>query len=184
VVSKEGIIEENPVLSSVANLRSALHICKRILFAAPMEKQVLDRTDVAILAALQNDGRLSNKQLAARVGLAPSSCYERVRKLVNSGAIRGFHAEINPAALGYSLEAMIAVRLRRHSREEYDAFRKAVLALAEVKAVHHLAGENDFLVHVLARDTDHLRDLALDQFITRPEVGHIETWLIFEHVRG
>ena len=149
-----------------------------------MEFQDIDRTDRAILEALQNDGRLSNKQLAAKVGLAPSSCFERVRKLVASGAIRGFHAEINPAALGYALEAMIAVRLRRHSREHYDAFRAGVLALAEVKAVHHLAGENDFLVHVMARDTDHLRDLALDHFITRPEVGHIETWLIFEHVRG
>lgn len=149
-----------------------------------MKYQDIDRTDVAILDALQNDGRLSNKQLAAKVGLAPSSCYERVRKLVASGAIRGFHAEINPAALGYTIEAMIAVRLQRHSREHYDTFRAAVLALAEVKAVHHLAGENDFLVHVMARDTDHLRDLALDHFITRPEVGHIETWLIFEHVRG
>ena len=149
-----------------------------------MSKQAYDRIDIAILVALQNDGRLSNKQLAAKVGLAPSSCFERVKKLTTSGAIRGFHAEIDPAALGYSLEAMIAVRLRQHSREEYDAFRAAVLALAEVKAVHHLAGENDFLVHVLARDTDHLRDLALDHFITRPEVGHIETWLIFEHVRG
>lgn len=118
------------------------------------------------------------------VGLAPSSCHERVRKLTASGAIRGFHAEINPAALGYTLEAMIAVRLQRHSREQYDSFRAAILAHDEVKAVHHLAGENDFLVHVMARDTTHLRDLALDHFIALPEVGHIETWLIFEHVRG
>lgn len=144
----------------------------------------IDRTDKAILAALQKDGRLSNKELAAKVGLAPSSCHERVRKLTESGAIRGFHAEIDPAALGYTLEAMISVRLQRHSRDQYDTFRAAVLALDEVKAVHHLAGENDFLVHVMARDTAHLRDLALDHFIARPEVGHIETWLIFEHVRG
>lgn len=149
-----------------------------------MEKHHIDRTDSAILGALQNDGRLSNKELAARVGLAPSSCFARVRKLVASGAIRGFHAEVDPAALGYTLEAMIAVRLHRHSREDYENFRGGMLALDEVKALHHLAGENDFLVHVLARDTDHLRNLALDHFITRPEVGHIETWLIFEHVRG
>ncbi|MEA3245415.1 MAG: Lrp/AsnC family transcriptional regulator [Gemmatimonadota bacterium] len=149
-----------------------------------MENRALDRTDIAILDALQNDGRLSNKELAVRVGLAPSSCFERVKKLVASGAIRGFHAEVDPAALGYTLEAMIAVRLHRHSREDYDTFRRGMLALDEVKALHHLAGENDFLVHVLARDTDHLRNLALDHFITRPEVGHIETWLIFEHVRG
>ena len=148
-----------------------------------MNFQDLDRTDAAILAALQKDGRLSNKELAAKVGLAPSSCHERVRKLTETGAIRGFHAEVDPAALGYGVEALISVRLQRHSREQYDTFRSAVLALDEVKAVHHLAGENDFLVHVMARDTAHLRDLALDHFITRPEVGHIETWLIFEHVR-
>ncbi|HVZ48184.1 MAG TPA: Lrp/AsnC family transcriptional regulator [Gemmatimonadaceae bacterium] len=149
-----------------------------------MQLADIDRTDAAILAALQKDGRLSNKDLAERVGLAASSCHERVRKLTDGGAIRGFHADIDPAALGYTLEAMIAVRLQRHSRDQYDAFRAAVLALDEVKAVHHLAGENDFLVHVMARDTAHLRDLALDHFIARPEVGHIETWLIFEHVRG
>ncbi len=149
-----------------------------------MQFQDLDRTDHAILAALQNDGRLSNKQLASLVGLAPSSCHERVKKLTAAGAIRGFHAEINPAALGYTLEAMIAVRLQRHSRDQFDSFRTALLALDEVKTVHHLAGENDFLVHVMARDTAHLRDLALDHFIVRPEVGHIETWLIFEHIRG
>jgi DNA-binding Lrp family transcriptional regulator len=146
--------------------------------------QDMDRTDLAILGALQNDGRLTNKELAAMVGLAPSSCHERVKKLTASGAIRGFHAEVNPAALGYTLEAMVAVRLQRHSRGQFDSFRGAILALEEVKAVHHLAGENDFLVHVMARDTAHLRDLALDHFIARPEVGHIETWLIFEHVRG
>lgn len=149
-----------------------------------MDSPDIDRTDLAILAALQKDGRLSNKDLAAKVDLAPSSCHERVRRLVESGAIRGFHAEVNPAALGYTIEAMISVRLQRHTRDQYDAFRAAVLALDEVKAVHHIAGENDFLVHVMARDTDHLRDLALDHFIARPEVGHIETWLIFEHVRG
>lgn len=144
----------------------------------------LDRIDRALVGALAKNARLSNKELAARVGLAPSSCLERVRRLVREEAIRGFVADVDPAAVGFSMEAMMAVRLRQHSREQYEAFRQHALTLPEVVAVYHMAGENDFLVHVLARDAQHLRDLAIDRFITREEVGHIETWLVFEHLRG
>lgn len=118
------------------------------------------------------------------VGLAPSSCLERVRRLVREGVIRGFAADIDPVGLGYELEAMMAIRLRQHTREQFEAFRRYSLTLPEVVAVYHMAGENDFLLHVLARDAQHLRDLAIDRFISREEVGHIETWLVFEHLRG
>ena len=147
-------------------------------------RRSLDRIDRALCAALANNARLTNKELAARVGLAPSSCLERVRRLVRDGVLRGFSADVDPGALGFGLEAMMAVRLRQHSRDQFDAFRAHALAIPEVVAVYHMAGENDFLIHVLARDAQHLRDLALDRFITRPEVGHIETWLMFEHMRG
>ena len=144
----------------------------------------LDRTDFAILDALSKNARLSNKEIAARVGLAPSSCHERVRKLMDRGILRGFHADIDPVALGLPLEAMVAVRLRQHTRENYQKFLDHLLQVPEVVAVYHMAGENDFLVHVRARDANHLRDLAIDRFITREEVGHIETWLMFQHLRG
>jgi DNA-binding Lrp family transcriptional regulator len=144
----------------------------------------LDRIDRSIVALLAKNARLSNKELAARVGLAPSSCLERVRRLIAGGVLRAFHAEFDPAALGYSLEAMVAVRLHQHTRENYTRFRAYLLDLEEVVAVYHMAGENDFLVHVMARDAHHLRDMAIDRFISRAEVGHIETWLMFEHVRG
>ncbi len=137
-----------------------------------------------MLAALANDGRLSNKELAAKVGLAPSSCHERLRRLLDSGAIRGFHADVDPAALGYGLEAMIAVRLRQHSREAYERFRGYVLELPEVVGVFHMSGGDDFLVHVLARDPHHLREIATDHLMACEEVGHIETGLVFEHIRA
>ncbi len=79
---------------------------------------------------------------------------------------------------------MVAVRLRQHTRENYQKFLDHLLQVPEVVAVYHMAGENDFLVHVRARDANHLRDLAIDRFITREEVGHIETWLMFQHLRG
>lgn len=144
----------------------------------------IDRIDRELVHLLAKNARLSNKELAARVGLAPSSCLERVRRLIATGVLRAFHAEFDPRSLGYSMEAMVAVRLTQHSRDNYSRFREHLLSIDEVVAVYHMAGENDFLVHVLARDAQHLRDLAIDRFITRPEVGHIETWLMFEHVRG
>lgn len=141
----------------------------------------LDRIDCDILAALQNDGRLSNKELAAAVGLAPSSSLERVRRLRENGVLRGFSARVDPAAVGVGLQAMIAVRLRQHSRELVDTFRSHVLSLREVVALYHVAGPDDFLVHVAVRDTDHLRDLAMDAFTSRDEVSHLQTSLLFEY---
>lgn len=144
----------------------------------------LDRIDCELLAALQKNGRLSNKELAAQVGLAPSSCLARVRRLREIGAVRGVHADIDPALAGIGLQALIAVRLRQHAREIVESFRRHVLSLEEVVALFHVAGENDFLVHVAVRDADHLRDLALDAFTGRDEVVHIQTSLVFEHTRA
>jgi DNA-binding Lrp family transcriptional regulator len=141
----------------------------------------LDRTDRRIVALLQEDARRSNKELAALAGIAPSTCSERLQRLRDEGVFRGFHAEVEPRHLGIHLQAMIAIRLRRHAASEVDAFRDHALALDEVVAVSHVTGANDFLVHVVVRDADHLRELAVSGFTTMPEVAHIETSLIFEH---
>ena len=142
---------------------------------------VLNRTDFAILAALQNDARLSNKELAARVGLAPSSCLERVRRLRETGALRGFRALVDPGVLGIAMQALVFVRLARHARKQVRAFREHALSLPETIGLYHVAGQHDFIVHVGVRDANHLRDLAMDAFTSRPEVARIETHLIFEH---
>ena len=142
----------------------------------------LGRIDVAILAALQNDARLSNKELAARVDLAPSSCLERVRRLKADGVLTGFRAQVDPRALGIAIQALVFVRLGRHAREHVKSFRAHALALPETIGVYHVTGQYDFLVHVGVRDAHHLRDLAMDAFTSRPEVSRIETHLIFEHV--
>jgi DNA-binding Lrp family transcriptional regulator len=142
---------------------------------------VLDRIDCGILAALQKDGRLSNKELAAEVGLAPSSCLARVRRLREGGALRGVHADVDPAALGVTLQAMIALRMRDHARDAADALWAHLVGLEEVVAVYNVSGADDLLVHVAVRDVEHLRRLAWDDIATRREVGHIETALIFGH---
>ena len=147
-------------------------------------KKTLDRIDYEILALLQNNARISNKEIARQVGLAASTCLVRIRLLQTSGVISGFHADIAPASLGVGIQAMIAVRLIRHFKADVDAFRQHALSLPEVVQLYHVAGPIDFLIHIWARDSDHLRDLAMTAFTSRKEVSHIETELIFEHIRS
>ncbi len=144
----------------------------------------LDRTDFAILRHLRKNARLPNKTLAERLGVAPSTALERVRRLREAGVIQGYHAEVNPAAVGIGLQAMIRVQLARHSRQEVAAFHDYLGTLSEVLSFYHVAGADDFLAHVAVRDSDHLRDFALDAFTTRPEVARIETSLIFSFRRN
>ncbi len=151
--------------------------------AAAHPSGTLDAVDVALIQALQQNGRLSNKELAACVGLAPSSCLVRVRRLRDTGVLRGCHADVAPEALGVGLQALIAVRLARHRRGDVEAFLAHTRSLKEVVGWFHVTGAADFLVHVAVRDSDHLRDLAMDGFTTRDEVAHLETSLIFEHER-
>jgi len=144
----------------------------------------LDRIDSQILAALQNNARLSNKQLAAQVGLAPSSCLERVRRLMGNGVIIGAHAEVDPSALGIGLRAMVGVWFAHHSRDDVQRFRREILELPEVTAVYYLSGSIDFMVQVAVRDSAHLRDFVLDSLTTRSVVARVETSLIFDAARA
>jgi DNA-binding Lrp family transcriptional regulator len=147
-------------------------------------KKPLDRIDYEILRLLRNNARISNKEIAAKVGLAASTCLVRIRVLQTTGVIQGFHAEIAPDVLGVGIQAMIAVRLIRHFKPDVDAFRRHALGLPEVVQLYHVAGPIDFLVHVWAENSDHLRELAMTAFTSREEVSHIETELIFEHIRS
>lgn len=144
----------------------------------------LDRIDFEILGRLQKDARLANKEMAADLGLAPSTCHERVRRLRAAGVLGEAHAEVDPDVLGIGLQAFVAVRMKRHTREGLDRFMQEVRALKEVVAVYHVSGKDDFLVHVAVRDVHHLRDLALDAFTTREELDHIETSLVFDYSRN
>jgi DNA-binding Lrp family transcriptional regulator len=140
----------------------------------------LDRIDYEIIAALQKNSRLANKELAARIGLAPSSCLERVRALARAGVLVGFHAEVARAAMGIGVEALVAVRLARHSRDVFRSLYAAMLALPEVLTVFHVSGVNDLQVHVAVRDVNHLRDLIVEKFAIRSEIDHCETSIIYD----
>ena len=143
----------------------------------------MDRIDFEILSHLQNDGRISNKSLAAKVGLAPSTCFERVKQLYKGDVINGVHADIKPKALGVGLEAIYFIGLAKHSRKLVETFQLEIEQMPEVRSVYLVSGQYDFLVHVAVKDTEHLRNLALDSFTVRSEVTRIETVLIFDHSR-
>lgn len=149
-----------------------------------IQKLRLDRIFRHIIALLQKNARLSNKELATGIGLAPSSCLERVRTLEAAGIFRGFHASVDPAALGIGLEAMVAVRLSRHSRRLMEDFMAYVRMLPQVHAVYHIGGAIDFWLHVVARDTQHLLDFNLNYLSTRREIATMDTSIIFTSFRN
>ena len=148
---------------------------------APREQ--IDSVDRRILALLAQDARIPNNTLAEAVGLAPSSCLNRVRRLVERGVLRGFHADVDLEALERGLEAMITVRLRLHQREHVDAFRDHAISLPETVDVFYVTGSEDFLVHLAVRDQHHLREVIDNQITTRPEIGRTATSLVLEHRR-
>jgi DNA-binding Lrp family transcriptional regulator len=144
----------------------------------------IDATDRRILTELAADGRLPNNALAARVGVAPSTCLARVRALQQSGVIRGFHADVDLSALGLPLQAVIKVRLGSHNRDHVKTFQAALPAIPGVLQVFHVAGEDDYLIHVAADSPEGLRDLVLEHLNVHPVVRHTETHLVFERFLG
>ena len=139
----------------------------------------VDRIDRAILALLAKNARTTNKELAEEVGLSQSACLERVRRLVERGAIAGWHADVAPEAFGIGVRAMLSIQLRKHTRAAVARFEKAILELPHVVALYHVTGQTDYLAHVVAPDMDHLRDFTLDTITSLPETSRVETSLIF-----
>lgn len=152
--------------------------------AVPGAGLSLDEVDRRILVELSADARLPNNALAERVGIAASTCLGRVRSLRERGVIRGFHADIDPSAIGRPIQAMIAVRMQSHARSHLTEFAAGVSELPEVINVFFLAGADDFLVHVAARSTENLRNFVVVNLSGNPDVALTETNLIFEHIRA
>lgn len=144
---------------------------------------MLDELDAALLRELQRDARLSNRELAARTGVAPSTALERVRRLRSRGVLRGYHADLDLAALGRPVQALIAIRIRRPSRTEVAAVRRLLEGLPDVLAVFVVTGAEDFLVHVAVADTDALYALVVDRLTSRPEVYDVRTSIVYEHTK-
>jgi DNA-binding Lrp family transcriptional regulator len=164
----------------------------------PNDRQpaAIDDIDLAILEALSDDARMPNNRLADQLGIAPSTCLARVRALRKSGVLRGFHADVDLAALGRPLQAMIAVRLTVHHREDIEGFTRAVRELPGVLSVFHVAGVNDYLVWVAAsdardpsvgrprRDVAHLRAPPWSRALAEPERRRPGSAIVTSSLRG
>jgi DNA-binding Lrp family transcriptional regulator len=152
--------------------------------SANIVRPELDEVDRRLVKALAADARVPNNALARLAGVAPSTCLGRVRALRERGVIRGYHADIDPAALGRPIQAMIAVRLQSHARGHIPDFMARIAKLPEVLNVFFLAGADDFHVHVAATSSENLRDFVVINLSGNPDVALTETNLIFEHVRA
>ena len=134
----------------------------------------LDEVDRQILAELQADGRMTNVELARRVGLSAPPCLRRVRRLEEDGIIRGYHADLTPTALGYQITFFAIVGLESQKESFLAAFEARVRDWPEVRECHMIRGGGDFLLRLVARDTGH--ENALTQALTAaPEVARVQT---------
>lgn len=143
-----------------------------------------DDIDRRILDALRANGRISNAQLAETVGLSASACHSRVRALQERRVIRGFTADVDPAALGGTLQALVSVRIHPRARSGMEQFAAGLRERPEVAQLFFLGGSEDFLIHLWARDSNHVRDFVLDALSANPAVAHTDTKLIFDHHRA
>jgi DNA-binding Lrp family transcriptional regulator len=144
----------------------------------------LDELDRKILRLLHGDARITNSALAAELGIAASTCHGRVRRLVDIGVVRGFYSDIDPVAIGLPLQAMISVSLQSNARGKIRDFIQQIRRRRQVMDVYFLAGPDDFILHVAARDTEDLRSFVVENLNADADVAGTQTSLIFEHLRG
>jgi DNA-binding Lrp family transcriptional regulator len=143
-----------------------------------MRRIRLDRIDRRILRNLLTDGRMTNVELAHRVGISPPPCLRRVRALEEAGIIRGYHADIAPEALGYAVTVFAQVGLASQADADLRAFEQLVASWPEVREAYMLAGETDFLLKIVARDWDSYQRFLSAKLTSAPNVSHVKSALM------
>jgi DNA-binding Lrp family transcriptional regulator len=143
----------------------------------------LDEIDRSLIRALSRNARASGAALAAEVGVAESTVSARIRRLQNDGEIQGYRVELDFDRVA-PIQALISVRLVKHARGEVDRFRAAAPGWPGVRSLFHMAGADDYLLHVAANSATELRDFVLTHLASHPAVKRTQTNLIFEHANG
>lgn len=144
----------------------------------------LDDIDLRILTLLYNNADINNKELAAQIGIAPSTCLERVKRLKQNGVIKGAYVEVNLNTIGGNIEAIAAIRLQPYSEQIVNQFRDDLLHHPEILNLYHMGGSYDYYVHMSVKDSEHLRQFVFKNITSRDEVTTVETSLVFEHSRS
>ncbi|OUS28725.1 leucine-responsive transcriptional regulator [Thalassotalea sp. 42_200_T64] len=144
----------------------------------------LDRIDKNILNELQNNGRLSNVELSKRVGLSPTPCLERVKKLEQENIITGYSADLNPKYLDAALLVFVEITLSRNARDVFEEFSNAVMKLEVIQECHLVSGSFDFLLKTRVSDMQAYRNLLGDTLLTLPAVSDSRTYVVMEEVKS
>ncbi|HKS88398.1 MAG TPA: Lrp/AsnC family transcriptional regulator [Stellaceae bacterium] len=138
----------------------------------------LDAIDRHILRLLQTDGRMTNIELARRVGISPPPCLRRVRALEAAGYIRGYHADLAPEALGFMVSVFAQIGLQSQAESDLQAFESLIRTWPEVREAHMLAGETDFLLKIVAPDWDSYQRFLSARLTAAPNVAHVKSALV------
>jgi DNA-binding Lrp family transcriptional regulator len=144
----------------------------------------VDRTDHAILAELRRDARVSNVELAERVNLSPSPCLRRVRALERAGVIRGYHADIDPAAVGLGFEVEVMIELTQKDRATVDAFEERIARMEPVTECRRMFGVPDYLVRVAVADTEAYEAFYMNELAELPGIGRVSSQFTMKLVKG
>ena len=142
-----------------------------------MSQQTLDSIDLRILHELQEDGRMTNVELASRVGLTAPPCLRRVRALEVDGIIDGFHAALNASRLGYTITVFAMVSLKSQAESDLRAFEEHIAELDPVRECHMLNGEIDFILKIVAHDLQEFQSFLTSSLTTAPNVASVKTSL-------
>lgn len=143
----------------------------------------MDRIDLKILAELQADARLSVVELSRRVGLTKTPCAERLRRLQKSGIIRGYHADLDPEAVGAAHVVLVQVLLSSTSAQDLRRFNEAVMRIQEIESCHMIAGDFDYLLKVRTRDINEYRRVMGERIAELPCVKQTHTYVVMEVVK-
>ena len=144
----------------------------------------LDAIDSQILTILYKNADINNKELSTKIGVAPSTCLERVKRLKLNGIIKNAFIDVNLKNMGGNIEAIAAIRLQPYSEDIVNQLRDDLLKLPEIISLYHMGGNFDYFIHMSVKDSEHLRQFVFNAITSRDEVTNVETSLIFEHSRS
>lgn len=144
----------------------------------------MDELDQAILRELQSDARKTNRNVAAAVGVSPTTALERTRAMRARGVIRGAVLDVDLPAIGRRVQALIAVRIRPPSRRVIESFRDWSSSLPQILGVFVTTGTEDFILHIAVADNEGLYAFVIDELTQRPEVADVRTSVVYEHIRS
>jgi Lrp/AsnC family leucine-responsive transcriptional regulator len=149
-----------------------------------MPKTPLDAFDHRIMTALQGDGRLTNVELADRIGLSPSPCLRRVKRLEQEGYIDAYRAQLSRSKIGLGVTVFVGIKLHAHANDRAEVFEQTVIAIPEVLACHMVSGEDDYLLEVVTPDLEHYQKFLLDKLFELPIVKEVRSHIALNTLKS